>query len=72
VPSWSWHVYDIFPDYVNSLAQLADSHPGLCLLFSHVVLEEQREEQKKLMTAVASHDCAEFMDTPGAQLYRCK
>jgi hypothetical protein len=71
VPSWSWRVYDMFPDYVNSLVKLADRNQGLCLLFSHVVGEEQEQEKKVLLTAVASHNCADWIQTPGAKLYRC-
>jgi hypothetical protein len=71
VPSWSWRVYDIFPDYVNSLVQAADNRRGLCLLFSHMDGDVQQQEKKTLLAAVASHNCADLVNKPGAKLYRC-
>ena len=72
MPSWSWRVYDRFPDYVNSLVQLADRHRGLCLLFSHTQLPVLQHEKERLLAAVAPHNCTDFAETAGARLYRCE
>jgi hypothetical protein len=66
---WTRYNRDTFAAYLQDSANLLDSYPRVCLLFSH----EQGEERADVLAALkASHACSILLEETGAKLYHCE